>query len=317
MFGTKNLRNTNFMGGSNQGAQKATLPTAADYSANRIAAPSAGSERAARQNYAQNLMSQGQLYGKPESDARTEALLRMAADAMGGAGSSDRFSRAVTSQRQASAANQWNEMQNQSQQNSNRFNFAPDNPENYQLAEDNREAVGTAAAQAGTDMLSAAIPAAMAMMGGSGGGSGGLGGLFGGGKGAASGAGAAKAASGAAAGGGMTGAMNSIGGGGGNMASGAMGAVVPMALKSLGGVKTGTPWIDRALKGISIGGSEGWTGGSFGGPTGSAYGALFGSIFGGLDGAVDGPIYKAKTGGKSGFGGEFDRTMFNATQMTA
>jgi hypothetical protein len=115
----------------------------------------------------------------------------------------------------------------------------------------------------------------------------------------------------------MTGMMKNLGGGRGSMASGAMGAVVPMALKSLGTVKTGTPWIDRTLKGISIGGSEGWTGGSLGGPTGSGYGALFGGIFGGLDGAVNGPIFRSKTGGSSGFGSGFDRTMYGLTQMTA
>lgn len=305
------------MGGSNQSVQKATLPTAADYKSNRISAPVAGSERAARQNYAQNLMSQGQLYGKPESDARTEALLRMAADALGGSGSSDRFSRAVTSQRQASAASQWNAMQNQSERDSNRFNFSPDNPENYQLAEDESESVGTSAAQAGTDILSAAIPAALSMMGGSGGGSGGLGGILGGGKAASGGAGAAKAASGAATGGGMTAAMNNLGGGGTSIASGAAGAVVPMALKALGSVKTGTPWLDRTLQGVSIGGSEGWSGGSLGGATGAGYGALFGGLFGGLDGAVNGPIFRAKTGGNSGFGKGFDQTMRGLTQMTA
>lgn len=305
------------MGGSNQSVQKATLPTAADYSANKIAAPAVGSERAARQNYAANLMSQGQLYGKPESDARTEALLRMAADALSESGSSDRFSRAVTSQRQASAASQWNAMQSQSRKEQNGFDFLPDNPANYQIASDEREVVGNAAMGAGTDVLSAAIPAAMAMMGGSGGGSGGLGGLFGGGKGAASGAGAAKAASGAATGGGMTAAMNSLGGGGTSIASGAAGSVVPMALKALGSVKTGTPWLDRTLQGISIGGSEGWSGGSLGGSTGAGYGALFGGIFGGLDGAINGPIFRAKTGGSSGFGGGFDQTMRGLTQMTA
>jgi|LakMenEpi03Aug12_release.lakeMendotaPanAssembly.Ray.scaffolds.fasta_scaffold544056_1 hypothetical protein len=304
------------MGGSNQQVQKATLPTAADYKANRMAAPSAGSERAARQNYAANLMSEGQFYGKPEADKRSEALMRLAQEALG-TSATDRFSRAITSQRQSSAASQWNAMQSQSEREQNGFTFSPDNPENYQVAADNNEAAGSAAMGAGTDILSAAIPAAMSMMSGSGGGSGGLGGLLGGGKDVATGAGAAKAASGTAAGGGMTGAMKSLGGGGGNIASGAMGAIVPMALKSLGGVKTGTPWIDRTLKGISIGGSEGWTGGSFGGPTGSAYGALFGSIFGGLDGAVDGPIYKAKTGGSSGFGKGFDQTMSGLTQMTA
>jgi hypothetical protein len=297
------------MGGSNQSVQKATLPTAADYTANRMAAPSVGSERAARQNYAANLMSEGQLYGKPEADKRTEALLRLAQEALG-TSSTDRFSRAITSQRQSSAASQWNAMQSQSEREQNGFNFSPDNPENYQIANDNSEAVGTAAMGAGTDILSAAIPAAMSMMGGSGGGSGGLGGLLGGGKGAAGSAGAGT-------GGGMTGAMNSLGGGGTSMASGAMGAVVPMALKSLGGVKTGTPWIDRTLKGISIGGSEGWTGGSLGGPTASGYGALFGGIFGGLDGAVNGPIFRAKTGGSSGFGRGFDQTMSGLTQMTA
>jgi hypothetical protein len=259
------------MGGSNQQVQKATLPTAADYKANRMAAPSVGSERAARQNYAANLMSEGQLYGKPEADKRSEALMRLAQEALG-TSATDRFSRAITSQRQSSAASQWNAMQSQSEREQNGFTFSPDNPENYQVEEDNSEAAGNAAMGAGTDILSAAIPAAMSMMGG---------------------------------------------GGGTNMGSGAMGSVIPMALKSLGGVKTGTPWIDRTLKGISIGGSEGWTGGSLGGPTGSGYGALFGGIFGGLDGAVNGPIFKAKTGGSSGFGKGFDQTMSGLTQMTA
>jgi len=268
------------MGGSNQQVQKATLPTAADYKANRMAAPSVGSEREARQNYATNLMSEGQLYGQPEADRRSEALMKLAQQAFG-TSSSDRFSRAIASQRQSSAASQWNSMQSQSEREKNGFNFSPDDPENYQIAANNSESAGSAAIGAGSDVLSAAIPAALSIMGGSGGGSAGLGG--------------------------------SLGGGGG----GAMGAVVPMALKSIGGVKTGTPWIDRALKGASIGGSEGWTGGSLAGPKGAAYGALFGSVFGGLDGAVDGPIYKAKTGGRSGFGKGFDQTMSGITQMTA
>jgi hypothetical protein len=245
-----------------------------------MAAPSVGSEREARQNYATNLMSEGQLYGQPEADRRSEALMKLAQQAFG-TSSSDRFSRAIASQRQSSAASQWNSMQSQSEREKNGFNFSPDDPENYQIAANNSESAGSAAIGAGSDVLSAAIPAALSIMGGSGGGSAGLGG--------------------------------SLGGGGG----GAMGAVVPMALKSIGGVKTGTPWIDRALKGASIGGSEGWTGGSLAGPKGAAYGALFGSVFGGLDGAVDGPIYKAKTGGRSGFGKGFDQTMSGITQMTA
>lgn len=136
---------------------QASLPTAADYAANKIAMPAMGSERMAKQNYAAKLMADKQLFGEPEKERTREMLAGFAQNALSGV--SDAFSRAITSQKQASGAAQWANMQRQSRKDAYGFDFQPDDPSGYQIADDNRSAVGGAWAKAATDLIGPALQA--------------------------------------------------------------------------------------------------------------------------------------------------------------
>jgi hypothetical protein len=146
------------MGGSKAPSgtvKQATLPTAADYAANKMAMPAMGSERMAKQNYAAKLMQENQLFGEPEKEKTRELLAGLAQNALSGV--SDAFSRAITSQKQASGAAQWANMQRQSRGNGAGFDFQPDDPYGYQIQDDNRTAVGSAWAKAATDIIGGAL----------------------------------------------------------------------------------------------------------------------------------------------------------------
>jgi hypothetical protein len=79
-------------------------------------------------------------------------------------GVSDAFSRAITSQKQASGASQWANMQRRSRQDQYGFEFQPDDPAGYQIADDNRSTVGAAWAKAATDLIGPALQAGFMKM---------------------------------------------------------------------------------------------------------------------------------------------------------
>lgn len=135
---------------------QATLPTAADYAANRLPMPQMGTMREARQNYAQKLMAENQLFGEPEKERNRQLMAQLAQNAASGV--SDAFSRAIESQRQATGATQWANMQQQSQ-GQNGFTFQPDNPSAFQLADDNRYAPNAAWIKAITDVVTSGLSA--------------------------------------------------------------------------------------------------------------------------------------------------------------
>jgi hypothetical protein len=135
---------------------QATLPTASDYAANKMAMPQMGTMREARQNYAQKLMAENQLFGEPEKERNKQLMAQLAQNAASGV--SDAFSRAIESQKQATGAAQWASMQQQSQ-GKNGFTFQPDNPASFQLADDNRYAPNAAWVKALTDIVTTGISA--------------------------------------------------------------------------------------------------------------------------------------------------------------
>lgn len=147
------------MGGSKTPVKQASLPTTADYAANKMAPPTFGSMREARQNYAAKLMAENQTFGEPEKEKSRQMLAGLAQNAVSGV--ADAFSRAVTSQRQATGASQWASMQRQSRNDQYGFNFQPDDPSGYQIADDNSSAVGSAWAKAASDVFGTALQAAM------------------------------------------------------------------------------------------------------------------------------------------------------------
>ena len=134
---------------------QASLPTAADYAANKMRMPALGSQQAAKQDYAAKLMQENQLFGEPEKERTRELLAGLAQNAVSGV--SDAFTRAITSQKQASGAAQWANMQRQSRKDGYGFDFQPDDPYGYQIADDNRSAVGSAWAKAATDVIGGAL----------------------------------------------------------------------------------------------------------------------------------------------------------------
>lgn len=136
---------------------QATLPSAADYAANRMAPPAYGSMRDARQNYAAKLMQENQLFGEPERERTRQMLANYAQQAVSGV--SDAFSRAMQSQGQATGAAQWANMQQQSGGNGYGFTFQPDNPSSFQLHDDNRNAVQLAWIKAISDIAGSGIQA--------------------------------------------------------------------------------------------------------------------------------------------------------------
>ena len=135
---------------------QASLPTPADYAVNKMAAPQVGSMRDARQNYAANLMAEGQTFGEPENERNRKLLAELAQNAASGV--SDAFGRAVQSQRQATNASQWASMQQQNQ-GTNGYAFQPDSSSAFQLADDQRNAVNTAWVNALSNVATSAIGA--------------------------------------------------------------------------------------------------------------------------------------------------------------